>query len=234
MPTRKHIFPVVMVMVAVALSMFGAAPRAAERVALVIGNPLARSLARSMGPTRSSAIGRGLGRVETASGTLIAYATQPGNVADDGEGRNSPFTAALLAHITTPGLSVNDLLTSVRDAVLATTGGRQEPFVYGSFRAGARILRRGPRPSRVRRCSLLARRRPAPLGWRRSASCCSGSRVKDSEHPVDIQAYLDRVRAGAMTPEEARLRHANTKHLRRASLPCFDRRAGGVPYEDGK
>ena len=97
-------------------------------------NPLAQTLARSMGPTRSSAIGRGLGRVESASGTLIAYATQPGNVADDGEGRNSPFTGALLAHIATPGLSVNDLLTSVTDAVVTGTDGRQQPWTHSSLR----------------------------------------------------------------------------------------------------
>ena len=62
-------------------------------------NPLAQDLARSMGASRSAAIGRGLGRVDAASGTLIAYATQPGNVAADGKGRNSPFTTALLEHI---------------------------------------------------------------------------------------------------------------------------------------
>ena len=97
-------------------------------------NPLAQSLARSMGPTRSSAIGRGLGRVETAGGTLIAYATQPGNVADDGEGRNSPFTGALLAHIATPGLSVHDLLASVTDSVVTGTDGRQQPWTHSSLR----------------------------------------------------------------------------------------------------
>ena len=97
-------------------------------------NPLAQSLARSMGPTRSSAIGRGLGRVETAGGTLIAYATQPGNVADDGEGRNSPFTGALLAHIATPGLSVHDLLASVTDSVMTGTDGRQQPWTHSSLR----------------------------------------------------------------------------------------------------
>ena len=97
-------------------------------------NPLARTLARSMGPTRSSAIERGLSRVETARGTLIAYATQPGNVADDGEGRNSPFTAALLAHIATLGLSVNDMLTSVSDAVVTGTNGRQQPWTHTSLR----------------------------------------------------------------------------------------------------
>ena len=58
-------------------------------------NPLARNLARSMG-TRSASIGSGLAQVQTGVGTFIAYSTQPGNVALDGQGRNSPFTAALL------------------------------------------------------------------------------------------------------------------------------------------
>lgn len=98
-------------------------------------NPLARSLARSMGATRSAAVGRGLGRVEpTAGGTLIAYATQPGNVAIDGEGRNSPFTEALLANIATPGRSVNDVLAAVTGAVLKSTKGQQEPWVHTSLR----------------------------------------------------------------------------------------------------
>ena len=56
-------------------------------------NPLARNLARGMG-TRSAAIGRGMARVETGIGTMIAFATQPGNVALDGDSDNSPFTRA--------------------------------------------------------------------------------------------------------------------------------------------
>lgn len=98
-------------------------------------NPLARGLARSMVGTRSSAVGRGLGRLEPAAGgTLIAYATQPGNVAVDGEGRNSPFTEALLANIATPGRSVNDVLAAVTGVVLESTNGRQEPWVHTSLR----------------------------------------------------------------------------------------------------
>ena len=97
-------------------------------------NPLAMQLSRSMGATRSSAIGRGLGRVESMSGTLVAYATQPGNVAKDGEERNSPFTAALLKHIMAPGQSVNDLLTAVTNEVMTGTGGTQQPWTHSSLR----------------------------------------------------------------------------------------------------
>ena len=97
-------------------------------------NPLARNLASSMGSSCSSAVGRGLGRVEAAPGALIAYATQPGNVAEDGEGENSPFTEALLVNLSAPGDGVNDLMTSVTNAVATRTGGRQQPWTHSSLR----------------------------------------------------------------------------------------------------
>ncbi len=96
-------------------------------------NPLARNLARSMGFGRSAAVGRGLSRVSAGIGTLVTYATQPGNIAEDGTGRNSPFTAALLSHIETPGLEVRQVLTRVRNDVLSATGGRQVPWDHSSL-----------------------------------------------------------------------------------------------------
>ena len=53
-------------------------------------NPLARNLARSMGAARSQGVGRGLAQIQGGVGTLIAYATQPNNVAYDGTGEQSP------------------------------------------------------------------------------------------------------------------------------------------------
>ena len=81
-------------------------------------NPLAGELARSLGMNRAAVATRGLARVESASGTLIAYATEPGAVAADGTGKHSPYTAALLEHLETPGLSVQDLFTEVTASVL--------------------------------------------------------------------------------------------------------------------
>lgn len=93
-------------------------------------NPFAASMRRA-GTTRS--IGRGLARVEPAGSTLVAYAAKGGTVAADGDGRNSPYTAALLAHLEEPGLEVGMMFRRVRDAVLASTRRQQEPFVYGSL-----------------------------------------------------------------------------------------------------
>src|SRR6185369_12392714 len=63
-------------------------------------NPLERNLRRAMG-TRSVEIGRGLAAVESGVGTLISFSTQPGNVAADGTGRNSPFAGALINRLST-------------------------------------------------------------------------------------------------------------------------------------
>ncbi|MGA2129779.1 MAG: caspase family protein [Xanthobacteraceae bacterium] len=93
-------------------------------------NPFAEKLARG----GRAAPARGLGRVEaTAEGSLIVYATQPNNVALDGAGRNSPFTAALLKHVATPGVEVRQMVSRVRGDVLAATDRRQTPWDSSSL-----------------------------------------------------------------------------------------------------
>lgn len=95
-------------------------------------NPLAKNLARSMG-TRSASVGRGLAPLETGVGTLISFATQPGNVALDGDGHNSPFTTALLRHIDTENLDVALMMRRVRRDVMDATGGNQVPWSNSSL-----------------------------------------------------------------------------------------------------
>jgi hypothetical protein len=90
-------------------------------------NPLARNLARSMG-TRSAAIGQGLAQVQAGVGTFIAFSTQPGNVALDGDGRNSPFTAALAKGVSMAQRNLTAVMIEVRKDVMAATGGKQVPW----------------------------------------------------------------------------------------------------------
>lgn len=67
------------------------------------------------------------------AGTLIAFATAPGQVALDGEGANSPFSAALSRHIGTPGLEVQQMLTRVRAEVVSGTKNKQVPWSNSSL-----------------------------------------------------------------------------------------------------
>ena len=95
-------------------------------------NPFAGNLARSMG-TRSASIGKGLAQVETGVGTFIAYSTQPGNVALDGKGNNSPFTAALAKHVRESDRDLTSVMIEVRKDVLAATGGKQVPWDHSAL-----------------------------------------------------------------------------------------------------
>lgn len=78
-------------------------------------------------------MGRGLRAIEPQDSVLVAYAAKHGTVAQDREGRNSPFASSLLTHIEKPGLEVAQLFREVRDDVLDTTGREQEPHLYGSL-----------------------------------------------------------------------------------------------------
>lgn len=108
----------------------------AKKLRLVIldacrDNPFSRTMKRTVA---SRAIGQGLAKIEPNSpNLLIAYSAKAGSTAADGDGKNSPFTAALSKHLTTPGLDVRRAFGYVRDDVLKTTNNRQEPFVYGSL-----------------------------------------------------------------------------------------------------
>lgn len=114
----------------------------APRVSLVFldacrNNPLAANLARRAGAARSLAVSQGLAQIgATAADTLIAYSTQPGAVAADGQGRNSPFTGALLHGIATPGLDVQELMRRVRNSVVRGSSGLQVPWDNSSLTKG--------------------------------------------------------------------------------------------------
>ncbi len=80
-----------------------------------------------------------------SAGTLIAFATSPGDVAKDGDGRNGTFTGALLKYIKQPGLEIQQVMTKVRAEVLNETNGKQIPWTNISlteefyFREGSTI-----------------------------------------------------------------------------------------------
>jgi hypothetical protein len=107
----------------------------ASKLGLVVldacrNNPFNNRMQRSI-PTR--AVDRGFARVEPAGSVLVAYAAKDGTTASDGNGRNSPFTSALLANLEKPGLEVGFLFRTVREVVLKATDQKQEPVVYGSL-----------------------------------------------------------------------------------------------------
>jgi uncharacterized caspase-like protein len=78
------------------------------------------------------ASGGGLAQMQAPQGTLISYATQPGNVALDGGNGHSPYTQALADEMRQPGERVLDVFNAVGLAVDKATNGRQQPWVASS------------------------------------------------------------------------------------------------------
>ncbi|MGV7217978.1 caspase family protein [Bradyrhizobium sp. UFLA05-112] len=94
-------------------------------------NPFAKTMKRTIA---ARAVGRGLAKVEpTSANTMIAFAAKAGSTASDGDSKNSPFAAALVERLPTPGLDLRKAFGFVRDDVLKNTGYKQEPYVYGSL-----------------------------------------------------------------------------------------------------
>ena len=95
-------------------------------------NPFADEIAKAQA-TRSAGVARGLARVYAGVGSFIIYSTQPGNVALDGTGRNSPFTDALLRHISVTGADVHAVMRRVRGDVQRATADSQVPWENSSL-----------------------------------------------------------------------------------------------------
>ncbi len=107
-------------------------------------NPFAKSMKHAI---VSRAIERGLAKIEVVTpNTLVAFAAKAGSTAADGNAKNSPFTAALVKYLPTPGLDLRKAFGFVRDDVLKVTRNKQEPFVYSSLGGEDVALVPGPPP----------------------------------------------------------------------------------------
>ncbi len=161
---------------------------AAADVSLVIldacrDNPLVTRLAeRASALGRSVETGRGLAVVRGAAGTLIAYATAPGDIALDGDGQNSPFTTALAEWLPQPGMEVGLMFRKVREAVIESTGGSQVPWVEEAILGEFYFV---PQPDAVTG--------PVPEAETADqAETLFWATVAESENAADFEAYLRR------------------------------------------
>lgn len=163
-------------------------------------NPLAEQLSRSMG-TRSSSLGRGLAKIETGIGTYIVFSTQPGNIALDGDGQNSPFAEALINAIGKPGIDIELMMREVRAEVIDKTKGYQVPWGNSSLVGGFMFSRpevavAEPQPQKVED--------PAP---KRDSEAVDPNleivfwnSIKDSNDPALFEAYIERFPNGVFVP----------------------------------
>lgn len=184
-------------------------------------NPLARNLARSMG-TRSTAIGRGLAREETGLGTMISFATQPGNVALDGHGKNSPFATGMLKHIETPGMDVALVMRRVREDVIKETSGSQVPWSNSSL-TGSFVFKDRPKekPKPVAKKPVVN----TPAFDPKSMELSFWDSIRNGGNPALFREYLRRYPDGTFTP----IAHAKLEELEAAKSRDDERKVAALP-----
>jgi hypothetical protein len=133
-------------------------------------NPLSDGLYRSAGGGDNH---RGLRRIDKTEGMIVVYATAADEVAEDGKGRNSPFTSALLTRIDEAGLEFTQMLKLVGADVSTQTGGHQRPEItvqsYNDY-----FLNRSDRTA-----------------W---------EKIKDSGDPSALQNFIQRFRSSPYYP----------------------------------
>ena len=146
-------------------------------------NPFAAKI-RSAKATRSVSVQSGLAEMKSGEGTLIAFATGPGQTALDGEnGTNSPFTRALVANITQPGVEIQQAMTKVRAQVNEETNKNQLPWGHTNLIGSVYLNPLGVPSEKAEAPSTP----PGPASdvelefWRS---------VKDSNKPEELNAYL--------------------------------------------
>ena len=153
-------------------------------------NPFAAKIKANA--TRSVSVGQGLAEMKSGEGTLIAFATGPGQTALDGqEGTNSPFTRALIAHITEPGIEIQQAMTEVRAQVSDETSKGQLPWGHTNLTGSVYLNPVAPPPPPTAAA-------PAPGTGTMVVSTTPNTdvelefwrSVKDSKKPEELNAYL--------------------------------------------
>jgi formylglycine-generating enzyme required for sulfatase activity len=120
-------------------------------------------------------ISKGLARMDAPRGTMIAYATRPGDIAIDGEGANSPYTGALAKTMVKPGLTLSDVFIETRNLVMTSTKGKQVPWEEGGLTS--RFYFKPPLPQ-------------SPLVSTPSPDISTWDLIKDSSDPDMFKNYL--------------------------------------------
>ena len=150
-------------------------------------NPFAARI-RSAKATRSVSVDSGLAEMKSGEGTLIAFATGPGQTALDGEaGTNSPFTRALLANIATPNVEIQQAMTKVRAQVNEETNKNQLPWGHTNL-IGTVYL--NPVAGAAAQAAEAPNTPVVATGPTSEVELEFWRSVKDSSKPEELNAYL--------------------------------------------
>jgi len=170
-------------------------------------NPLANQLKRSIGAARSASVGRGLAKIDSPEGMIVAYATQAGSIADDGDGRNSPYTTAFLQNVEAKE-EIGTIFRRIAADVYQTTHQKQLPelslSLIGEFYLNGKLqitVTPGTAPAPVDPCAA------ASDHWKSTEAINTKAAYQDhlARFPTCSFASLAQTRIASLTvPDQAK------------------------------
>ena len=168
---------------------------AGNRVNFVIldacrNNPLTRGFRSQL---------RGLAKMNAPTGSLVAYSTGPGDVADDGDGANSPYTLALSQAMKTPGVAAEKMFKLVRNSVREATKEKQTPWEESSMTGGDFYFNPASVAAAPTVAQPAAQLAPAPVVDSGASERLFWESIKDSDDPAMFEAYLQQFPNGEFT-----------------------------------
>jgi uncharacterized caspase-like protein len=165
-------------------------------------NPFARSFKTSQ---------TGLAQMDAPTGTLIAFATAPGSVAQDGDGSNGLYTGALLKHIAAPGVAVEQMFKRVRVDVVNASKNQQVPWESSSLNRDFVFANAAAKPA----VAVAAANPAATVATELALDLAFWDAVKDSRSAADYRAYLEQYPGGRF----AALARVRATSIASASVP---------------
>jgi len=193
-------------------------------------NPLADELKRSIAAARSASVGRGLAKIDSPEGMIIAYATQAGSIAEDGEGRNSPYTAAFLKNVEAKE-EVGTIFRRITADVYQTTHQKQLPelslSLIGEFYLNGKLeitVTPGTAPAALDPCAA------ASDHWKSSEAIKTKAAYEDhlARFPTCSFASLARARIAALTEGDQAKDGSRFDGIWRGTLLC-EGTSSGLP-----
>ncbi len=174
---------------------------------------------RAVRPNRLKSEIGALGRMELPE-TYLAYATLPGEVADDGKGSNSPFTTALLAHLSGPSENIHEMMAKVTGDVVRVTDGKQRPTAIYSLTRSFSFGQRGASQSAPISNQSIPTKEPSAAAASLSPSMAGGlplimdrcerqfAEARSSTSPIDaLGSFLGDCNGHSRVTEAAEMRN---------------------------
>ncbi len=168
---------------------------------------------------------RGLAQTDAPRGTVIAYATAPGDTASDGDGTNGLYTTELLKAIAEPGLKLEEVFKRTIDGVARASGNKQTPWVSSSFRGDFFFNAAAAAPA-------PAAAIPVPPGVD-PLEQTAWTTIANSTNPAMFELFLQRFPNGAYADfARARLEELKTAAAREVKRRAVDASPPPRPADD--